>query len=53
MRSVAQRLIEFDKADGLVKWVDENGDTKSAKLAGQPIQATNGVIYPVNAVVGS
>ena len=53
MRSAAGRSIEFDKNTMTVKWVDENGVTRSAKVAGSPIQATNGVVYPVDAVVGS
>jgi uncharacterized surface protein with fasciclin (FAS1) repeats len=51
--SAAGRPIEFDPKAMTVKWVDAKGDEHSAPLAGQPIVASNGVIYPVNAVVGN
>lgn len=53
MRSTAGRLIEFDPGSMTVKWVDADGGRRSAKVSGQPIMASNGVIYPVDVVVGS
>ena len=50
--SRAGRPIELDKKTMEVKWVDPEGQTKTAKVSGPPIHATNGVIYPVDAVVG-
>jgi uncharacterized surface protein with fasciclin (FAS1) repeats len=53
MRSSAGRPIEFDRRTMTVKWVAPDGATHEAKVAGEPIRASNGVIYPVDAVVGS
>jgi uncharacterized surface protein with fasciclin (FAS1) repeats len=51
--SAAGRPIDFDPKAMTVKWVDPKGVEHSAQLASQPIVASNGVIYPVNAVVGN
>jgi uncharacterized surface protein with fasciclin (FAS1) repeats len=53
MRSAAGRPIAFDQATMTVKWTDQNGASHEAKVDGKPILARNGVIYPVDAVVGS
>jgi uncharacterized surface protein with fasciclin (FAS1) repeats len=52
MNNVAGRQVEFDPATMTVKWVAPDGSTKSARVSGQPIRATNGIIYPVDALVG-
>lgn len=49
--SAAGRQIQLDKNAMKVTWVTAEGQTKSAPV-GKPIEASNGVIYPVDAVVG-
>ncbi len=52
LKSAAGREIDFDAKTMTVKWTDAEGQTRSAHVVGQPIVATNGVVYPVDAVVG-
>lgn len=52
MESNAGKQIDFDPKTLEVKWTDADGDVKTAHVDGQPIVATNGVVYPVDAVVG-
>ena len=51
LQSVAGRPIDLDEKDMKVSWVAPDGEARSAPL-GKPILASNGIIYPVDAVVG-
>ncbi len=46
------RTITFDEKTMRVSWTTADGQTKSARVDGRPIIASNGVVYPVDAVVG-
>jgi uncharacterized surface protein with fasciclin (FAS1) repeats len=50
--SSAGRKITLDGRDMTVSWVCPDNQTHTAKVSGQPIEAANGVIYPMDAVVG-
>jgi uncharacterized surface protein with fasciclin (FAS1) repeats len=52
LRSAAGRPIELDGKTMTVKWVAPDGKTRAANVAGQPISALNGEIYPMDVVVG-
>jgi uncharacterized surface protein with fasciclin (FAS1) repeats len=53
LTSSAGRQIEVDGKDMTVSWVTPDNTTKTGKVAGAPIQAANGVIYPMDVIVGA
>lgn len=52
LTSAAGRPIEVDGKTMTVSWISPDGEKRSAPIAGQPIMTDNGVIYPMNVIVG-